>query len=192
LFEAVVVDGPGPLPAAGCRRLPRRPTRLGKANPHCPNQERRPSLGRCDPSWRGSVRPRTGGRTRLRCAAARDFPPAVMSSCPAISTPPQSSASCAAQPGSSGTAAGDRRPGTYIAPITGIAGTIVGYWFGSGDKLKVDYQAFSIRSPVMLWPWWESTSQRSEGVRGYRLQLLARKPHHLVDGPAGGHGVGVP
>ncbi len=24
--------------------------------------------------------------------------------------------------------------GSYVAPVTGIAGTIVGYWFGSGDR----------------------------------------------------------
>ena len=24
--------------------------------------------------------------------------------------------------------------GTYIAPVTGIAGTVVGYWFGSGER----------------------------------------------------------
>jgi uncharacterized membrane protein len=24
--------------------------------------------------------------------------------------------------------------GTYIAPVTGIAGTVVGYWFGAGER----------------------------------------------------------
>lgn len=24
--------------------------------------------------------------------------------------------------------------GAYIAPVTGIAGTVVGYWFGSADR----------------------------------------------------------
>ena len=26
--------------------------------------------------------------------------------------------------------------GSYVAPVTGIAGTIVGYWFGSGDRAR--------------------------------------------------------
>lgn len=27
--------------------------------------------------------------------------------------------------------------GSYIAPVTGIAGTVVGYWFGAGDRQQI-------------------------------------------------------
>ncbi len=31
--------------------------------------------------------------------------------------------------------------GTYIAPVTGIAGTVVGYWFGTVDRDRGGHQS---------------------------------------------------
>jgi hypothetical protein len=53
------------------------------------------------------------------------------------------------------------------------------------------HQAISIRSPVMLSPWWDSTSQRSQGARCDRQPLSGRQLHHRHDDPTGDPGVGT-
>jgi hypothetical protein len=53
------------------------------------------------------------------------------------------------------------------------------------------HQAISIRSPVTLSPWWDSTSQRSQGARCDRQPLSGRQLHHRHDDPTGHPGVGT-